>query len=207
MDKEKIKAIIFDMDGVLIDATEIHYEALNKALGIFGYSINRDDHIRVYNGLPTSKKLIMMSKDRGLPENLHSTIRSLKKKFTSEMVETMVRPAHDKHIMLNELKVAGYKLAVCSNAISSSVEQMLECAGIIDFFDFVVGNDTGLPPKPAPDIYIAAFKELGIKPEDAVIVEDAPHGREAAHASGANVIEVDGYKDVNAKLFINKGLL
>ena len=52
-----IKAIIFDMDGVLIDAKEWHYEALNNALQLFGYKISREDHLATFDGLPTREKL------------------------------------------------------------------------------------------------------------------------------------------------------
>ncbi|HCF3308648.1 TPA: HAD hydrolase-like protein, partial [Pseudomonas aeruginosa] len=54
-----IKAVIFDMDGVLIEAKDWHYDALNKALNLFGYNISRHDHLTSYDGLPTSRKLEM----------------------------------------------------------------------------------------------------------------------------------------------------
>jgi beta-phosphoglucomutase-like phosphatase (HAD superfamily) len=60
----KIKAIIFDLDGVLVDATEWHYEALNRALGLFGYTIARYEHLTTYNGLPTRKKLEMLRREK-----------------------------------------------------------------------------------------------------------------------------------------------
>ena len=68
----KIKAVIFDLDGVLVDATEWHYEALNRALGLFGYNIARYEHLTTYNGLPTRKKLEMLSVEKNFPRGLHS---------------------------------------------------------------------------------------------------------------------------------------
>ncbi len=67
----KITAVLFDLDGVLVDATEWHYEALNRALGLFGYSISRHDHLSTYNGLPTRKKLEMLSVETNLPVSSH----------------------------------------------------------------------------------------------------------------------------------------
>ncbi|RLR17256.1 HAD family phosphatase, partial [Sodalis-like symbiont of Bactericera trigonica] len=61
----KIKAVIFDMDGVLIEAKDWHYDALNKALNLFGLDITRQEHQTVYDGLPTKHKLIMLSRDNG----------------------------------------------------------------------------------------------------------------------------------------------
>ena len=72
-----IKAIIFDMDGVLIDAKDWHYEALNKALHLFGFGINRYDHLTMYDGLPTKKKLDMLSVQNGLPKKLHYFINEI----------------------------------------------------------------------------------------------------------------------------------
>ncbi len=73
-----IKAIIFDLDGVLIDATQWHFEALNKALHLFGYTITEEEHKNFYNGLPTRKKLEHLSKEKGLPLSLHAFINSMK---------------------------------------------------------------------------------------------------------------------------------
>ena len=77
-----IKAILFDMDGVLIDAKEWHYEALNKALSHFGFLINRDAHLTTYDGLPTKNKLEKLSEAQGLPKGLHEHINKLKQKYT-----------------------------------------------------------------------------------------------------------------------------
>ncbi|WP_185022353.1 HAD hydrolase-like protein, partial [Pseudomonas fluorescens] len=60
-----IKAVIFDMDGVLIEAKDWHYDALNKALNLFGYNISRHDHLTSYDGLPTAHKLEMLSVEHG----------------------------------------------------------------------------------------------------------------------------------------------
>ncbi len=196
-----IKAIIFDLDGVLVDATEWHYEALNDALGLFGFEITREEHTGFYNGLPTAEKLKVLSEKKGLPQNLHGLVKKMKRKYTDEKVAQLCRPSYDKQIMLRQLKAKGYKLACCSNAQKYSVVNMLTYSGILDFFDLVIGNDEGYAPKPAPDIYLAAFDKLDIKPAEAVIIEDAPHGIKAAEASGAKVIPVKGYHDVGLTLF------
>lgn len=202
-----IKAIIFDLDGVLIDATAWHFEALNDALKLFGYEINLDEHLTTYNGLPTAEKLKKMSEQKGLPLGLHEIIKVLKKKFTDDKVLQLCRPSHEKQIMLANLKNKGYKLVCCSNAQKYSVQNMLKCAQIDHFFDHIIGNDEGFKPKPAPDIYLAAFKALKIKPNEVIVVEDAAHGIEAAKASGAKVIAVRGFEDVNLSLFADLNLV
>ena len=73
-----IRAILFDMDGVLIDAKEWHYEALNKALGLFGIEISYYDHLNTFDGLPTKIKLQMLSEQYYLPKELHDFINDMK---------------------------------------------------------------------------------------------------------------------------------
>ena len=73
-----IKAILFDMDGVLIDARSWHYEALNLALGHFGYKISLESHLLTFDGLPTKDKLEILSKTIDLPRGLHEIVSSLK---------------------------------------------------------------------------------------------------------------------------------
>lgn len=198
-----IKAIIFDLDGVLVDATEWHYLALNKALQLFGYTITRKEHENFYNGLPTRKKLEHLSKEKGLPISLHSVINKMKQKYTQEMIETHCIPDFQKVYLLKKLKERGYRLVVCSNAILQTVEIMLKKADIFQYFDFVLSNEDVEKPKPDPQIYQKAFKMLGLKPNECIIIEDAEHGKRAAYASGAHVLEVSGYKDVNFELIKN----
>ena len=68
----RIACVLFDLDGVLVDATEWHYVALNRALALFGFDITRYEHLSDYNGLPTRKKLQMLSVEKGLPQALHN---------------------------------------------------------------------------------------------------------------------------------------
>ena len=197
------KAICFDLDGVLVNATDWHYEALNKALNLFGYKIGRDDHIKVYNGLPTAEKLKIMTKQQNLPQGLHSVIKAQKKIYTNQLIQKHCRPYYDKLLMMQYLKANGVKLACCSNAIQESVEDMLKRSLLYDYFEFIIGNDSGFKPKPSPDIYLAAFDKFpNISRQEIWIIEDAPHGIEAAKKSKAGrVIEVDGFEDVNLSLF------
>ena len=192
-----IKAVIFDLDGVLVDATEWHYKALNKALHIFGYEISREEHMSTYNGLPTAKKLDLLTQRKGLPTKLHSFVNDMKQKYTVQYIEMECKPYFDKLLMVSKLKKDGYKLAVCSNAVKKSVHLMLEKSDILKYIELVLSNQDISNPKPHPEIYLRAFEMLGVNPKEAVIVEDAPHGIAAAKASGAFVCEVSGFEDVS----------
>jgi beta-phosphoglucomutase-like phosphatase (HAD superfamily) len=78
-----IRAVLFDLDGVLVDATEWHYEALNRALRLFGFGITRYEHLAGYNGLPTRRKLEMLSVEKGLPVALHGMVGRLKQVYNA----------------------------------------------------------------------------------------------------------------------------
>lgn len=195
-----IKAIIFDLDGVLIDATHWHYEALNKALGLFGFTITPEEHRSFYNGLPTRKKLEHLSREKGLPVGLHGFIHQMKQRYTQEMIERNCTPDFQKIYMLKKLKEKKYKLAVCSNAVLESVVIMLKRARLWEYFEVILSNEDIAHPKPQPDIYLKAFAQLGVEPQECVIVEDAEHGKKAALASGGRLLEVAGYQDVNYEL-------
>lgn len=193
----KIKALLFDLDGVLVDATEWHYIALNRALGLFGFTIARYEHLTTYNGLPTRKKLEMLSVEKGLPRGLHSMINRIKQKFTREEVLRQCTPTFDKEYMIHQFKREGYKLAVCSNSIRESLELMLRASGLIELFDLLISNEDVKNPKPDPEMYLQAMAHFGLRPEETVIVEDAGHGIEAARRSGGNVCQVSGFPEVD----------
>jgi beta-phosphoglucomutase-like phosphatase (HAD superfamily) len=144
----KIEAILFDMDGVLIDARDWHYEALNLALSPFGLEIDRDAHLATYDGLPTRTKLDMLTKSRGLPRNLHGFVNKMKQKYTVDMVRQRCHPVFQHQYALSQLKAAGYKIAVCSNSIRQSLELMMQRAGLDRFIDVMLSNEDVTKPKP-----------------------------------------------------------
>ena len=194
---QNIKAIVFDMDGVLIEAKEWHYEALNKALRLFGYEISRYDHLVTYDGLPTSKKLEMLSMEKGLPIGLHKFINAMKQSYTVDMVHAQCAPRFFHEYALSRLKAEGYHLAVASNSIRNTVELMMEKSNLITYLDFFLSNQDVTKAKPDPEIYSTAIKKLGLNPKEVMVVEDNHNGIQAATAAGANVMKVETVYDVN----------
>ncbi len=192
-----IKAVIFDMDGVLIDAKEWHYEALNRALALFGHTISRYDHIVTFDGLPTRKKLEMLTLEQGLPVHLHQLINTLKQRYTIEIVHARCRPLFVHEYAISHLKAQGFKLAVASNSVRDSVELMMEKAALACYFDVLVSNQDVTYPKPHPEIYTHTTSKLAVAPRECLVVEDNQHGIAAAHAAGAHVMVVGGVEEVN----------
>jgi HAD superfamily hydrolase (TIGR01509 family) len=186
-----IKAVIFDMDGVLIDAREWHFEALNRALRIFGFEITRQDHIALFDGLPTKDKLTLLSEEQGLPVSLHNFINELKQSFTVELIFQKCRPTFNHEYALAKLVQSGYSIAVASNSIRSTVQLMMEKANLSGYLEFILSNEDVSKAKPDPEIYLVAMERLNLRPSECLILEDNPHGLHAARMSGAHVLKVD----------------
>lgn len=195
--KTKIKAVIFDMDGVLIDAKDWHYEALNRALGLFGMEISRYDHLVTYDGLPTRKKLEMLTLERGLPAALHGFLNDLKQAYTMEITATRCRPTFHHQYALSQLRQSGYRIAVCSNSVRASIDLMMQKSALMQYLDFFLSNQDVVNGKPDPEMYDKAIQRLGLTPHECLIVEDNPNGIAAARASGAYVLEVTSVEEVN----------
>ena len=192
-----IKAIIFDMDGVLIEAKDWHYEALNRALNLFGYNISRYDHLVTYDGLPTRMKLEMLSMERDLPRALHSFINEMKQQYTMEIIYQKCKPTFYHEYALSKLQAEGYRLAVASNSVRNSVEMMMQKSNLEPYMEFMLSNQDVKKPKPDPEIYTVAIERMKLQPSECLIVEDNPNGIKAALGSGGHVYQVETIKDVN----------
>lgn len=199
-----IKAVVFDMDGVLIDAKDWHYEALNRALALFGFSISRYDHLVTYDGLPTRRKLEMLTKERGLPPSLHAFLNELKQIYTMEIVYTHCKPVFQHEYALSNLKANGYKLAVASNSVRNSVEVMMEKANLARYLDALLSNEDVNRGKPDPEIYQKAFARLGLTPDECLVVEDNDNGVRAAKDAGAHLLVVRDVFDVTYEAIIER---
>jgi len=193
----KIKAIIFDMDGVLIEAKDWHYEALNLALGIFGAEISRYDHLVTFDGLPTKKKLEMLSLEGGFPRKLHGFVNDLKQQYTLEKVYSSCKPVFHHKYALSKLKLEGYKMAVCSNSVRKTIEIMMEKSGLAEYLDFYISNEDVTKSKPDPEMYAKAIKRMGLQPQECLVVEDNDNGIKAAVDAGAHLFKVETTEDVH----------
>ena len=192
-----IRGVVFDMDGVLIEAKDWHYAALNRALRLFGHEISRHEHLTTFDGLPTKKKLEMLSVDRGLPQELHSFINEMKQIYTMELVHQLCRPRFTHEYALSRLKQAGMKLAVASNSVRNTLEVMMQKASLAGYLDAMLSNEDVSRSKPDPEIYLKSMTLLGLAPHETLVVEDNENGIRAARASGAHVLVVGSVDEVN----------
>ena len=200
------------MDGVLIEAKDWHYEALNQALQLFGYEINRFEHLTSYDGLPTSMKLKKLTLEKGLPNQLHGFINEMKQQYTVSMIQNLCRPRFNHEYALSKLKSEGYRLAVGSNSIRMTIKMMMDYAKLTDYLEFMLSNQDVKNAKPDPEIYLTAMSKMGLSPSECLVVEDNENGIKAAKASGAHLLVVKTVDEVtydnikNRILEIEKGI-
>lgn len=198
----KFKAILFDMDGVMAAAKEIHYNALNMALKDHRFHIAYDDHIQRFDGKTTRTKLRMLTEEQGLDPDLYDEIFAAKQQYTNMLFETDLQKDPTKIELVQMLKDNGYLVAVASNAIRESVKTMSTKIGIADLLDLYLGNEDVENPKPEPDIWLKAAKMLGVDISECVIVEDSEVGIKSAKAANpGRVVKVSGPGMVNSYLY------
>jgi beta-phosphoglucomutase len=197
-----IDTVIFDMDGVLIDARDWHFEALNDALRLFGFYIDRSAHEKRFNGLPTKVKLEILSREQGLPPSLHFLINAVKQERTLRIAATNCYPRPQHLILIAALKRGGIRVGVATNSIRQTTEAMLSYAGIMPLIDVIVTNQDVIFPKPHPEIYLKTIDLLGSTPERTLVVEDNPNGIAAARSAGCRVVEVADPGEVHIQRLI-----
>jgi len=193
-----IKLVIFDLDGVLVDARELHYEALNEALVDVDpkYVIQRPEHLSTYDGLSTTKKLNMLTKAKGLSKELHDAVWRLKQKKTIEIIDAFTPDLRMIQI-LKRLKREGHTIACATNSIRETAKLQLIRRGFFEHIDFLYSNQDVNKPKPSTEMYLRCMLKAGVDPDETVIIEDSHHGRKAAMSSGAYLCAVKDSTDVD----------
>jgi beta-phosphoglucomutase-like phosphatase (HAD superfamily) len=189
-------AVLFDLDGVLVDATEWHYKSLNVALReVSGTEIRRREHLAVFNGLPTRVKLARLVSDGRVREGDVPEIVRRKQEATVRVIQDQCRRDPSKVALVQSL-ARHFRVGCVTNSIRATAELMLEKAGLLTFMETIVSNEDATRPKPSPDGYIIAMYQLRALPSRTLIVEDSPFGVQAARDSGGHVLAVAGPTDV-----------
>jgi len=192
------KLIIFDLDGVLIESRELHYNALNAALEKIGkqYVISREEHLSTYDGLNTTRKLELLYENKGLSRQLFDQIWKDKQLATFDLIREF--PKDKKLIKIfSTLKSQNIKIAVASNSIRETVKLALLSIGILQYVDYFISNEDVKRTKPFPEMYWKCMIALNCLPKNTVIIEDSHIGRQGAIDSGAHLIPVNDSFDLN----------
>tara|TARA_A100001515_G_scaffold145051_2_gene151593 strand:- start:3015 stop:3626 length:612 start_codon:yes stop_codon:yes gene_type:complete len=196
------KLIIFDLDGVLVDACEWHRVSLNKALKeVCNYEISLKDHYDTFNGIPTRVKLDKLTAMGVVLQEQHQEIYDKKQDLTVITIEELATIREEKIHMIRSLKEMGCVVACYTNSIRKTANLMLQKTGVLKYLDYVLTNQDVHNSKPHPEGYLFLVDKFKFNKEDVIIVEDSPKGLAAAYASGCNVIEVKNPDCVDISLF------
>jgi HAD superfamily hydrolase (TIGR01509 family) len=198
-----IKALLYDLDGVLVDATEWHYEAFNYALEeVAGFTISRIEHLQTFNALPTTKKLEILAKQGKLDQALFDEIWRKKQEKTNEIIK--------KFAFIDETKIRlhegtrYYKKICVTNSSKRTTLLMLEKTGQLQYMNEIISNEDVIKPKPDPEGYLKAVSILDMHSSQCMAIEDSEKGIEAAKRAGVNVYSVKGYHEVTLENILNK---
>jgi HAD superfamily hydrolase (TIGR01509 family) len=200
-----IKLVIFDLDGVLVDIKDLHYEALNSALGEVDskFEISREDHLSRYDGLKSYQKLQMLTSEKGLPESLHKQIWEKKQRKTIDLLRD-IKPNPAIIELIQKLSDDNCRIACCSNSIRKTVLATLSSLNIVGYFDAIFSNEDVTNSKPHPEMFWKAISDAKVLPEETLIIEDSPFGLLAAQRSQANFLRVKESSDVNIENIYSK---
>jgi HAD superfamily hydrolase (TIGR01509 family) len=200
-----INLIIFDLDGVLVSTKDIHYISLNNALSNIDkkYEISLNEHHQKYDGLPTIKKLKILTKEKNLPIELYDQINKDKQKYTFNAIRNLIKRDDRLINILKKLKNDGFKIYIASNSIRETVKLLLYYSGLIEYIDFYISNEDVKNSKPNSEIYLKCMIDAGVNPEETLIIEDSPRGIESAQNSKANLLVVENPESITYEKIIN----
>ena len=197
-----IKLVIFDLDGVLYESKEFHFDALNYALSEVDNNlvISKEEHLKTYDGLSTKRKLDILSTEKNLNPKFYKQIWNRKQEITGNLLDKI---EVNKSLInsLGLLRSKNIKVICCSNSIKKTVDSVLMNLGIYDLFDAIYSNEDVENPKPHPEMYWKALIRFSVTPDNALIVEDSPVGRLGAKMSGCNTVFINSPKDLNDEIF------
>lgn len=194
-----MNAVIFDMDGVLID-TEKHLIACwMQASKLHGFEMKREDAFLLRS--LTGKMAEPLLKELYGPEFDYWTVRETRKKLMEERLKTYgIEAKKGVKEALGYLKENHFKIAIATATESERAKRYLEEVGILSYFDYVISANMVSIGKPMPDIYLYACEKIGEKPEDCYAVEDSPNGVLSAYRAGMKVIMVPDLTDADENL-------
>ena len=199
-----IKLIVFDLDGVLVETKELHFNTLNRALISVDpkYVITEKEHLSKYDGMSTHKKLKLLTKEKGLSVEYYDKIWEDKQYYTFELLKEL-KPDYRISEVLGRLKKDKYMVSVASNSIRDTVKITLLRLGLLEYVDLFLSNQDVKNPKPNPEIYLKSMIESGVSPKETVIIEDSVIGRQSANESGGYLYGINNPKDVVYENIIN----
>lgn len=183
-----VKAVIFDMDGVLSDSEPLFRESINKILGAEGAHITEQEYKELIGSTFDHAWQVLIDKFK--LKNPLSHYMSIYDGVVEEMLGSKATPASGIYEIIAEVERRKLPKGLASSSKRIWIMALLKAIKLEKSFDVIVGGDEIAKGKPEPDIYITTAHKLGFEPQQCMIIEDSPTGILAAKRSGAKVIAV-----------------
>lgn len=188
-----VRAVIFDMDGTLINSTKADFLAWKKIFDEFGETLNYQQYLDRYLGIKSAE--LMRSKFRLEGEELKDTLLRKLEYFKTIVEDNGIETIPYAIELVDNLKAEGYKLAVATSARRSKMEWVLKQLNLFDKFDVIVSGDDVKTGKPDPAIFLQTARLLGVKPDECLVFEDAVSGIRAAKSAGMKTVGITTTQD------------
>jgi beta-phosphoglucomutase len=183
-----IEAIIFDMDGVLVDTEPHHVKIEKNQFKMNGISISENEH-QLFMGTASDAMWKKIAEKHILPKPIEELIeqnRFESLRYFSELDEIPVMPGLID--LLEKLQKKNYPMAVASSSFPEIIDLILVKTGLKKYFQEIVSGEEAGKSKPNPDVFLLAAKKLGVKPKNCLVIEDSFNGIKAAHAAGMSCV-------------------
>lgn len=192
--QKNFKAVIFDMDGLVFDTERVFMEQLAVVMKEKGYNLSREVYIKTLGTGGSRLKDIMYSEyGEDYPFQECGDIAQSRLVMIAETIGLNIKPQIQELLVM--LKEKGIPCAVASSTKSAYVEKYLKHAGLLGYFQKIIGGEMAKHSKPEPDIFLMACEKLNIAPQKALVLEDSENGVKAAVTAGIPVICIPDLKE------------
>ncbi|QHV94121.1 HAD family hydrolase [Spirosoma endbachense] len=185
-----MKAVIFDMDGVIVDTNPHHRIAWREYYQRYGKTLSDSDFIQYVSGKHNTDIVAHLFADRTLTAAESLQLAYEKEALFRELYEPVITPVAGFVDFLKALKAAGIRTAVATSAPVENLDFIIDALNLRPYFDALLNESMVSHPKPDPEIYQKAMAQLGVDPADSVVFEDSMPGIQAGKAAGAFVVGV-----------------
>jgi haloacid dehalogenase superfamily, subfamily IA, variant 3 with third motif having DD or ED/haloacid dehalogenase superfamily, subfamily IA, variant 1 with third motif having Dx(3-4)D or Dx(3-4)E/beta-phosphoglucomutase family hydrolase len=196
-----IKAFIFDMDGVIIDSEPLHFEVDELTGRHFGVDVNKE-YLERFVGMTNPEMWRIIREEHGIPHTVDEIIAFQSEKKLRHLEALEIEPIDGIRDLLEELRRHDIAIGLASSSPRVFIEAVLAKFKIRDDFTCIVSGEEVANGKPAPDIYLEAARQLGVSPEQCVVLEDSRNGALAAKRAGMRCIGFanpnSGHQDLSA---------
>jgi HAD superfamily hydrolase (TIGR01509 family) len=182
------KLVIFDHDGLMVNSEDVVFAAMQQLFGRYGHPFSWEYYCTTI-GLPVSESIAIYLRDLAVPLDYDNFLAE-RNRLVGELLETQLQLMPGLLPLLEFLRERGIAMAVATSGTREYITRNLERFGIAHYFRAVVCIDDVRRGKPHPDLVLKALERTSTGPADALMLEDAPHGVEAAHQAGVFCVAV-----------------